>query len=123
MQVSKSEQHVLEILWAESPLTVGQLIERLQCQVDWHENTIKTLLTRLVEKGAVTRSRDGKRFFYAPAVTRDAVLSEETTGFLARFFGGRMAPLLAHFGRHHALSTDELRELEAILDKLKKDAG
>jgi predicted transcriptional regulator len=123
MQISKSEQQVLDVLWQEAPLTVGQVIERLQRQADWHENTIKTLLSRLVDKGAVARSKDGKRFFYAPAISRETVLNEETSGFLQRFFDGRLAPLLAHFGRNHALSAEELREIEAIVEKLKKDAG
>ncbi|HET7607626.1 MAG TPA: BlaI/MecI/CopY family transcriptional regulator, partial [Gammaproteobacteria bacterium] len=73
MELSKSEQRVLDVLWSESPLTVGQVIERLQKASDWHENTIKTLLTRLVQKKAVARRKDGGRFFYRPLVSRDAI--------------------------------------------------
>ena len=72
MELSKSEQRVLDVLWSESPLTVGQVIERLKKGSGWHENTIKTLLTRLVQKKAVARRKDGGRFFYRPLVSRDA---------------------------------------------------
>ena len=58
MDLSKSEQRVLDVLWNEQPLTVGQVIERLQKDSDWHENTIKTLLTRLVQKKAVARRKE-----------------------------------------------------------------
>ena len=61
MNISNSEQQLLDILWQESPLTVGQDIERVQASTDWHANTIKTMLTRLSKKGAVVRSKDGGR--------------------------------------------------------------
>ena len=119
MDLTKSEQRVLEVLWGESPLTVGQVIERLQERTDWHENTIKTLLTRLVEKKAAARARDGGRFFYRPLVSRDAMLTKESEGLLKRFFDGQMAPLVAHFADRRKLSKRDIEAIEKILADLK----
>jgi len=119
MDLSKSEQRVLEVLWSENPLTVGQVIERLQESSEWHENTIKTLLTRLVEKKAAARARDGGRFFYRPLVSRDAMLTKESEGLLKRFFGGQMAPLIAHFADKRKLSKRDIEAIEKILAELK----
>ena len=121
MNISSSEQQLLDVLWNESPLTVGQIIERVQASTDWHANTIKTMLTRLSNKGAVERNKDGGRYFYVPCVTRNEIVQEETEGFLARFFDGKMAPLVAHFAKNKNMSNDELAEIEAILAKLKKN--
>ncbi len=121
LNISNSEQQLLEILWHESPLTVGQIIERVQLSNDWHANTIKTMLTRLTNKGAVERNKDGGRFFYSAGISRDEIISEEASGFLARFFDGKMAPLVAHFAKNKQMSKDDLTEIEAILAKLKKD--
>ena len=121
MKVSDSELKILETLWQESPLTVGQLIERVQQNTDWHANTIKTLLTRITKKQAVTRVKDGGRFFYSANILRDEVLKEETTGFLSKYFGGKMAPFVAHFSKTKKLSIKEIEELEAILAKMKQD--
>jgi BlaI family penicillinase repressor len=123
VNISKSEQQLLEFLWQENPLTVGQVIERVQASTDWHANTIKTMLTRLSNKGAVERNKDGKRFFYSPSVTREELVAEETEGFLSRFFDGKMAPLLAHFADNQKVSKAELAEIEAIVAKLKNDNG
>ena len=123
VNISKSEHQVLEILWTESPLTVGQIIERLQDSTDWHENTIKTMLTRLNNKGAVARNKDGKRFFYEASISHNAVVDEESEGFLSRFFGGKMAPMIAHFTENKQLSKSDINEIEAILKNLKKDNG
>ena len=113
---------MLEALWGESPLTVGQIVERVQATSDWHENTIKTLLVRLVTKKAVRRRKDGKRFFYEPLVTKEAVVDTETEGLLGRFFNGQMPALIAHFGEQKKLSRRDIEEMEAILKRLKKDA-
>lgn len=122
MKISKSEHSVLHALWGESPLTVGQIVERVQSKSDWHENTIKTLLLRLVSKKAVRRRKDGKRFFYEPLVTKEAVLDMEADGLLSRFFNGQMPALIAHFAEQKKLSRRDIEELQAILKRLKKNA-
>ena len=122
MRISKSEQDVLDVLWAESPLTVGQIVERCQSKRDWHENTIKTLLKRLLDKRAVERSKDGGRYFYSPLASREAVVSSAAEGFLDRFFDGQMQDFVAHFAKQKKLTKKDITEMEAILARLKKDA-
>lgn len=121
MNISRSELEVLEVLWSESPLTVGQIIERVQERMDWHENTVKTLLNRLLQKEVVERNKDGRRFFYQPLVPREEVVSSEAEGLLKRFFNGQMQQLVAHFADHKKLTSDDIREMEEILERLKDD--
>ena len=120
MNISKAELRVLQVLWQEHPLTVGQIIERVQAAEDWHDNTIKTLLTRLTEKQAVDRYKDGRRFFYSPLVQKEDVVETEAEGLLERFFNGQMAPLVAHFAKRKKLSEADIDEIESILNELKK---
>ena len=119
MNLSKSEARVLEVLWDEPPLTVGQVIERIQQDMDWHANTIKTLLMRLVEKNAADRYKDGGRYFYRAILDREAVLSEESDSLLNRFFGGRTAPLVAHLADRKKLSDRDIQEIQKILKELR----
>ncbi len=120
MKLTNSELQVLEVIWRESPLTVGQIIERVQQNSGWHANTIKTLLSRLTAKDAVKRHKDGRRFFYAAAVSREEIVSKETDGFLKQFFNGQMTPLIAHFAQRKELSKSDIAEIQKILDELKK---
>jgi predicted transcriptional regulator len=122
-KLSKSEQRVLDVLWSEHPLTAGQVIERVQQLTGWHPSTIKTLLTRLLDKEAVGRRKDGGRFFYRPLITRDAMLIKESEGLLKRFFDGKMAPLVAHFAERRKLSKHDVEEIEKVLAKLKDGDG
>jgi predicted transcriptional regulator len=121
MQISRAEHDVLDVLWGDSPLTVGQIVERCRSKRDWHENTIKTLLTRLLKKSAVSRRKDGGRFFYSAAVARDDVLTSAGERLLQRFFDGRMQQFVAHFAAQKKLSRQDIRDMEAILERIKKD--
>jgi predicted transcriptional regulator len=101
---------------------VGQIVARCQSKRDWHENTIKTLLNRLLKKRVVKRSRDGGRFFYSPTLTREVVVTSAAKGLLDRFFDGQMHQFVAHFADQQKLSKKDIRDMEAILEKVKNDA-
>lgn len=119
VKITPPEQRVLETLWNEHPLTVGQVIERLERDTHWHKNTVQTLLTRLVQKKAVARNKDGRRFFYLPLISREEYLANESDGLLDRFFNGDVGPLVAHFADRRKLSSKDIEEIESILDELK----
>jgi len=122
MQISNSEHDVLDVLWSESPLTVGQVVERCQSKRDWHENTVKTLLARLLKKRAVKRSKDGRQYFYSPTVSREVVVTTAAESLLDRFFDGQMQQFVAHFAERRKLSKKDIRDMEALLEKVKNDA-
>jgi predicted transcriptional regulator len=83
--------------------------------VDWQVATVKTLLNRLLRKGAVRASKLGRRYFYAPVLKRDQWLLQESTALLERLFNGRMASLVAHFIQHRKLSSGDIRALRKLL--------
>lgn len=114
-RVSESEQIVMEILWQESPLSSGEVVERLHAQ-GWNEKTVKTFLNRLVKKEVVSFTRDGRRYLYSPSIARGDILSEESSGFLNRVFNGDIKELLATFVQNKQLSKDELEYLKRLLD-------
>ena len=60
----------MEVLWHKSPLTAAEVCERVCGERDWSLATVKTLLARLVQKGAVTAEADGRRYLYSPAIER-----------------------------------------------------
>jgi BlaI family penicillinase repressor len=86
--------------------------------MNWAENTVRTLLARLVEKGALKTAENasGTRTFI-PAVKREACVRAESQSFLDRVFGGAAKPLLVHFAQNSKLSPDEIKELKKLLDQ------
>lgn len=121
MKVADTELIILKILWNEAPLTIGQIITRAQQTTEWHDNTIKTIVTRLFKKQLVGRDKDGKQFFYSPIIEQSAVVEQASAGLLSRFFDGKLSPLIAHFADHKKISDKDIKEIEAILEQMKRD--
>ncbi len=118
-RASDSEMQVLSALWDEAPQTAADLTQRIGKINGWTQATVKTLLSRLVQKGAVTAEADGRRYLYRPAVARAEAVGEESQRFVDRLFGGRVSPLIAHLAEREALSDTDIAEIEALLRKLK----
>ena len=88
-RISEAELQVMEALWgANGPLTATDVAERIGPDRGWSLATVKTMLSRLAAKGALTHREDGRRFFYSPAIERDAYVGTESRRFVDRLFGG-----------------------------------
>jgi predicted transcriptional regulator len=116
MAISEAESVVMDVLWQRQPCAAEDVVAALADTQDWQEATIKTLLNRLLKKGAVTASKDGRRYLYTATVQRGDWVLGESQGLLERLFDGRVAPLVAHFSEHRKLSKKDIAELRALLD-------
>lgn len=117
-RISESELVVMDVVWARAPVTAGQVADALAGNRDWSLQTIKTLLARLVGKGALATEQDGRRFLYRPLVAQEAYRARESRRFVDRLFGGRVSPLVAQLAEQEALSDADIAELRAIIDRL-----
>ena len=116
--ISESEWSVMEALWERAPQTASEVTKVLRPTMSWAENTVRTLLTRLVDKGALkTAENDSGTRTFAPAVKREACVRAESDSFLQRFFGGAAKPLLVHFAQTSKLTPEEVQELKKLLDQ------
>lgn len=118
MTISDAESVVMQVLWKRSPLGADDVLAALAGRKDWQESTVKTLLNRLLKKGAISSERDGRRFLYAPLLRREDWLQQESEGLLDRLFGGRLAPMVAHFSERRKLSKKDIAELKKLLQEL-----
>ena len=123
MQISEAESVVMDVLWQRHPLGADEVVAALADQQDWQEATIKTLLNRLLNKGAISAAREGRRYLYSPLLRREAWVLEESRGLLDRLFDGRVAPLVAHFSEQRKLSRKDIAELRKLLEELDDDAS
>lgn len=111
----------MEAIWRGGyPVAANEVIERLGSKTEWKPNTIRTLLARLVKKGALAYSESGHRYLYAPCFTREQHVSHTSESFLGRVFGGAAQNLLVHFARSGKLTEKDLKDLKSILDRGKK---
>lgn len=118
-QISDSEWEVMNVFWEQSPLSAAEVVEALAERMHWHPKTVKTLLGRLVRKGALRFRAEGNRYLYRPAFAREQMVREESRSFLQRVFGGDASPMLVHFVKEAELSDAEIEELKRILEDKK----
>ncbi|HUO09659.1 MAG TPA: BlaI/MecI/CopY family transcriptional regulator [Phycisphaerae bacterium] len=124
--ITDAEWHVMKVLWDRPAdwLPAADIIEPVSNDRNIHHRTARTLLARLVKKGAVeTReSPSVGAYLYRAKVPRDAVVREESRSFLSRVFDGNAAPAVVHFlsEAKDRLSPDELKELRALLNGKEK---
>ena len=116
--ISDSEWDVMNVLWsADAPLTANEVVARLAGVRDWSPRTVKTLLNRLINKGALAYDAPGKHYLYRPKVTREQCVREETRSFLSRVFANAPGPMLLQFVAQARLTPEEVEALKRLLDK------
>jgi BlaI family penicillinase repressor len=121
INISDAEWEVMHVLWsASAAMSASQVIDALAGRKSWSPRTVKTLLNRLANKGAVGFEAIGKTYWYRPKVARDASAKREGRSFLARVFGGDGGAMLVHFVKNTPLTPQEVAELKRILDGKEK---
>lgn len=118
MQISEAEAMVMEVLWHRNPMGADEVVATLSARTDWAEPTIKTLLNRLLNKGAIQAEKDGRRYLYSPVLARESWIGQQSEGMLERLFGGRVAPLVAHFSERGKLSAADIAELKRLIAEM-----
>src|SRR5689334_22418025 len=119
LQISDAEWAVIEPIWAAGACTAADVIKQLRATHNWNESTIRTLLARLVEKGALAYDVDGSRYIYRAAVSRERCVRQESRSFLEKAFGGDVTALLAHFVTEASLDQDQIEQLRKLLAQKK----
>lgn len=119
MNISKAELEIMKVLWRSEGSGAAEVHEALGDVQEWTIRTVKTLLARLVEKGALKTSPDKRRFRYHTLISESDFKQAETGRFVDRIFSGRAAPLVAHLADARGLTAEDIEELEALLGKLK----
>jgi BlaI family penicillinase repressor len=115
LQISDAEWDVMEPIWQAGASTAADVIRALRQTHDWNHSTIRTLLARLVEKGALAYDVAGSRYVYRPAVSRDRCVRQKGKSFVDQVFGGDVGALLLHFVADAALDPDQIQQLREQL--------
>jgi len=118
MSISDAEAVVMEVLWERGPLLAEDVVAALLQRGQWTEPTIKTLLNRLLNKRVVSAAKDGRRYVYTPVLAREDWVHSQSTGLLDRVFGGRVAPLVAHFSEQGRLTDADIAELRKLIREI-----
>ena len=121
-RISESEWLVMKVIWSNSPCSANKVVDVLAESNGWQPNTVKTLINRLVKKGAVgyeIDKQDKKTYHYYPIVSENECIKSESQSFLKRVFSGSPHVMLTNFIKECELSQKDIDELKRILDEKK----
>ena len=123
MRISSAESQVMDALWRLGSLTPDGVVAEVGEAHDWAPGTVKTLITRLLKKGAIAGARTPQGYLYRPLVSRDDYVQAESRSLVDRLFGGEVAPLVAHFAEHRALTPKDVQQLKVLIAEIGDDDG
>jgi BlaI family penicillinase repressor len=115
LEITDAEWEVMLSVWEADDQLPGEIIARVEPIRKRSHRTVRTLLSRLVEKGAVRVRIDGSRRLYSAAVSREECVRSAAKSFTERFFSGSLQSMLLHFVEHEQLSNEDAEELKRRL--------
>lgn len=119
--LSKAELEVARVLWELGEATVRQVHDMLQANRRIDFATVQTYMRRLESKGYARTWLDGRTRVYAPSVKPATVIRETVDDLVERLFGGETLPLVQHLIEDRGISSDDLAQLRALLDRLEEE--
>lgn len=113
-----TELKVMQAIWrSQTPISTSNIREELQKERPWNLSALQTLLGRLVKRGFLSTEKQGKNRFYAPLVTEEEYLSEESCRYFSKWMGGSLRDLVACLYETHSVTKEDLEELKAFIEQ------
>ena len=113
-KISDSELEVMKLLWrAGASLSITEIREQLQQAKGWEPATIKTLVSRLVSKGAV-RQEKRNVYYYSPLISEEEYGSWATGDLITRLYNGSARDLVAALVHSDGLTREDIEELRGM---------
>lgn len=116
--ITDAELEIMKVLWSKEPRTLPEIVEELDKTEKRNKNTIKTLVYRLIEKGAIKSKKTvGKLFEFSTNIREKEFLRKENSNFLEKLYEGKASKLLFNFVEEKKISKDEIKKLLDILEE------
>ena len=113
-KITASELEVMKLLWrAEDALPITEIRECLQQSKGWEPATIKTLVSRLVSKGAV-RQEKRNVYYYSPLISEAEYSAWATDDLISRLYNGSARDLVAALVQSEGLTRSDIDELRGM---------
>ncbi len=122
-QLSDAEWKIMNAVWNRNPACVRDVLEEIEGETSWAYTTVKTMLSRLAEKGILEVEKRANTSYYRPLLTRKQARRAAVRSLLDRAFDGAFGPLMAFLVDDQKLSPLERERLQALVrEELANDA-
>ena len=119
--MTEAELEIMQVLWKNKRGNLTTIMEELSKKSkneERNKNTIKTLIHRLIQKGAIESQKvNNKEVEYIPKINEKKFIAKESNSFLNKFFNGNTEKLLLNFVENKKVTKNELQKLIDILEQ------
>ncbi len=119
-KISNAEWAVMKIIWFNPEISSLNIINALKDNSKWKSSTIKSLITRLLNKNIIGFHKVGNKYYYFPLISEDECIKSESEDFINRVFNGSIKTMLSTFIESEEISKKDIKELKEILNQSSK---
>ena len=123
MKLSDTEWTVMNEVWRRSPVSARDVLEAVESETEWAYTTVKTILSRLVDKGALHVRKRANTSLFQPRISREKARRSAVKSLLEKAFDGTFGSLVQHMMTEERLSARDRKKLAAMLDELRRSGG
>ena len=123
MKLTEPEWQLMNALWQRHPATARDIIEYMPGETKWAYTTVKTMLTRLVTKGAISESKRGSISVYKPLVSQQTARKSALSNLVDKMLGGAVEPIMHYLIEEKKLSEKDRKQLIKLLEEMDQAEG
>lgn len=113
MTLGAVEARFADLIWANEPISSGQLVKLCEGELSWKKSTTYTVLRRLCERG-LFQNADG---LVTSRISQDEYYAMQSEQFIEETFHGSLPSFLVAFTKRKQLSEQEISALEALIEQ------
>ncbi len=118
-QASESEMEVLKVVWGQEKATSKSIIEALSPSQDWSSTTIKTMLSRLVQKGILKVETQGRRFTYIATINESDVMYQRVDTLAESVCPTNIGSIITYLIENYDLSLEDESKINQAMNSKK----
>lgn len=118
-----TELEIMKIIWHNPvPISTSEVKRKIdeETELDWTQQTLQTLLNRLIAKQYLSKDKRGKEYIYTPLVKEKDYVQYESEQFLKKIHGNSIVGLVKALFDSKKISEEDISELEKMLEEKKK---
>lgn len=126
VKLSEAEWYIMNVLWEhqtleKDALELKQITKTLKEQTGWSSGTVRTMLLRLIDKGAVSVDQTTGVYKYSTQIQKERCVEEEAKSFLERIYQGSISQFVACFAKEGKISKEEREEILKLINQMKEE--
>ena len=114
---------IMELLWRDGEAGSNAITEEIEDKLNWSRQTVRTYLTRLMEKGLIDARKINERVLrYFPIVSREEYAADKAKSLCNKYYGN-ISQMVAGIVDNENISESDLNELENLIKQMKRQEG